>query len=299
MDIDSSPAIGAILRDARNAELSNFRLIRAQRGVRVYRCGLNGGSAIAKYFECCEDRREIGNYRMLAALGVPTLRAHALGETSILLEDIAASTDWRLGAEGDLADPHVGGAIADWYFCLHEAGAAAPGLGALYCETDAITDAALAALCEKLPEAAGTLRRIAERIGRLRALLDALPATLTYNDFYWTNLAVRNDRRQALMFDYNLLGRGYRYADIRNVLSALQGGAAEAFSDRYALLYRRMHGADWAAEERGQQRIDRVASPLCTLIAAFDRPQFPDWAQAERAAAVDGSLRRAAAALLA
>ena len=37
--------------------------------------------------------------------------------------------------------------------------------------------------------------------------------TLTYNDFYYTNLAVLKDGTSAIMFDYNLLGKGYAYAD--------------------------------------------------------------------------------------
>ena len=35
--------------------------------------------------------------------------------------------------------------------------------------------------------------------------------TLTYNDFYYTNMMVAKDKSSALMFDYNLLGKGYVY----------------------------------------------------------------------------------------
>lgn len=48
---------------------------------------------------------------------------------------------------------------------------------------------------------------IAERYGAIRSRIDALPRTLTYNDFYWTNLIVSIDRERAFMFDYNLLGK--------------------------------------------------------------------------------------------
>jgi len=68
-------------------------------------------------------------------------------------------------------------------------------------------------LCEKLPEAADTFQYVLSRYSKLREILD----TLTYNDFYWSNFIVRKDRQAALMFDYNLLGRGYRYSDMRNV----------------------------------------------------------------------------------
>ena len=42
-------------------------------------------------------------------------------------------------------------------------------------------------------------------------LLRKARRTITYNDFYYTNMVVAKDKSSALMFDYNLLGKGYAY----------------------------------------------------------------------------------------
>ena len=52
-------------------------------------------------------------------------------------------------------------------------------------------------------------RLIEANWGRIRAAIDGARRTLTYNDFYYTNLAVARDGSSALMFDYGLLGKGY------------------------------------------------------------------------------------------
>lgn len=69
-----------------------------------------------------------------------------------------------------------------------------------------------------------------ERFVDMRRLIDSLPRTLTYNDFYWTNLVVSRDYTSAMMLDFNLLGKGYAFADIRNVTSSLNAEANERSS---------------------------------------------------------------------
>jgi hypothetical protein len=81
----------------------------------------------------------------------------------------------------------------------------------------------------------------------------SLSRTLTYNDFYYTNLAVRKDGTAALMFDYNLLGKGYVYSDIRNVCSSLGDEAQAAFL------------AEYGEVDRCEITIDDVVSPIAAL----------------------------------
>lgn len=90
---------------------------------------------------------------------------------------------------------------------------------------------------------------------------------MTYNDFYWTNLAVSKDGKEAMMFDYNLLGRGYAYGDVRNVTVSLSPKAAEAF--------RRAYGPINPTEAA-------VVSVIVTLILASRREIFPAWAEPSR-----------------
>ena len=37
--------------------------------------------------------------------------------------------------------------------------------------------------------------------------------TITYNDFWWDNMAVATDDSSAIMFDYNCVYRGYAYSE--------------------------------------------------------------------------------------
>ena len=104
----------------------------------------------------------------------------------------------------------------------------------MYDESDLITLDNIKLVAEKT----GTIDHplwqiILENDSLIHKRMDALPRTLTYNDFYWTNLIVSKDGKSALMYDYNLLGKGFAYSDIRNVISSLSSQAKEAFLEEY------------------------------------------------------------------
>ena len=286
------------LRAAGDEPPEALRLIRAKAGVHVYRGLCGGAPAVLKHFEHADDRREMLNYSILARCGVPAPRVLACGTATLCMEDIGASEAWRLGAAADMADTAVAAALAHWYFALHENGADAPELKALYSERDAITRESLALLTERLPEAGATFRYMLERFDALQRLIDAPAQTLTYNDFYWDNLAVSNDKRAAMMFDFNLMGRGYRLADMRNVCSSLSEAAGAAFTDVYNGLYRQKHGRSRQEEDGVERQIDGLVSPLFSLISAYAREAFPAWALEARTQALDGTLLRRAKELL-
>ena len=92
--------------------------------------------------------------------------------------------------------------------------------------------------------------------------------TITYNDFYYTNMVVAKDKSSALMFDYNLLGKGYAYTDVRNVLSSLSEEAGKSFLDEYG------------EYDPVEKALDDVVSVVVTLHLACQRDEFPWWAQA-------------------
>ena len=192
-------------------------------------------------------------------------------ENALLLPDVDADRDYRLGQERDLSDPQVARALAKWYRTLHEKGRAylSRGEASLYDESDAITPDNMALIAEKTSTADNALwQAIAEHYDAIRSRIDALPRTLTYNDFYWTNLIVSKDRESAFMYDYNLLGKGTAYGDIRNVTCSLSQEAAKAFLEEY--------GTDIPAEEK---RADAFLSPLVTLFGACEGDTFPSWAE--------------------
>ncbi len=268
---------------------SRFEPIRSKAGVHVFRCGYEGKPAVVKFFEHAGDRREIDHYRILKTIGVPTLNAYALGKSCIVMEDISASSDWRLGDEADMTRPAVLRSLAKWYFALHEAGENLPQLTEMYSENDELTPSAIAFLREKLPGAEPLCAFILSRLDDLRGLLRAGENTLAYNDFYFTNLLVRKDETAAMMFDYNLMGRGCRYADFRNVESSVSSEAFAAFTEEYAALYRAKHGRGFSFGET-DRRLDEFVSPLLGLVSALKREKFPAWASGMREDALNGEL---------
>lgn len=271
-------------------------LIRSKAGISLYRVESEGKRLILKVFERTEDRREIRNYLTLSQLGIPTLPLLGYTENALLLPDVDADDDYRLGREEDLGDVAVARAIAKWYRTLHDKGRAfLCGMREgdsgeethsgekdhsyeakhsmeipMYDESDAITPDNMKLIAEKTGTAENALwQAIAEHYHEIRRRIDALPRTLTYNDFYWTNLIVSKDRERAFMFDYNLLGKGIAYGDIRNVTCALSPEAAEAFLEEYG-----------NAIPQEEKKADAFMAPLVTLFAACEGDTFPAWAEA-------------------
>lgn len=270
----------------------NFRLIRKKGGVHVYRCEYSGKSAVAKYFLRVADRREILNYRWLQNWKIPVLPVYALGKSCILMEDVEISDQWRLGRDDDLSDEKTARALAEWYVRLHE-----PGIAwrLSYSENDLFSREKLHLLEKKLPEAEALWAYLEENFEVIRREIEGQAAFITYNDFYWTNLAVRRDGSAAMMFDYNLMGKGYRYADIRNVTSSLSKAAGKAFEEEYCRLYQERYGKQ--PDFTREKRLDEVISPVCGLISAYERAEFPTWAEEMKREAIDGTLLEKARAL--
>ena len=220
-----------------------------------------------------DGRREIANYRMLGQLGVPTINVRATTERALLLEDVAASEEWRLGVEADLADTDVATSLAIWYPSLHEAGreCLAGHDVELYDEARVITRESVRGIARATAtEDLLVWLMLGDNFEELVSLIAGLSQTLTHNDFYWTNLVVSRDRTAAMMVDYDLLGQGYAYADVRNVCSSLEPEAAVAFRNAYG------------ATSESEKLVDRVVAPLVTLHEACARSTFPSWAKESR-----------------
>ncbi|MFO7696555.1 MAG: hypothetical protein R6X16_05305 [Anaerolineae bacterium] len=260
--------------------------LQAKDGVFVFRTYHDGQPLIVKYLADEPSRREIANYHLLASLGVPTLTVLGASDRCLCLEDLAHSDRLRLGTEEDLGDPAVARLLAGWYRNLHDRGANVPQLSALHSESDLLTRENLQLLGERFSAATSTWEYLRNHWHALLAHLERFEATLTYNDFFWTNLAVGRDRRSALMFDYNLMGRGYRYSDIRNVGSALSEAAYRAFLEAYGSFDPR------------EMLVDECLSHVVNLISACAHPQFPRWATESLGFAVDGALLVSARRLL-
>ncbi len=252
--------------------------IQSKDGVHVYRVLAEKGRYVLKYFEAEPFRREIRAYQILAFAGIPTVEVFSYTDRSLLMEDISHSRFFRMGREEDLSDSGTARRIAGWYRQLHEKGADAADLPDLYRETDCLTAERIGTMERKgiLPHSLAEL--LEKNLPKFHAIVNSLSETLTYNDFYWTNLIAAADGSEARMLDYNLLGRGYRYADLRNVCSALSGEAAKAFLEEYG-------GFDpW------EKQVDSVAAPLTALAIACERETFPEWADSSLETAKNGEM---------
>ena len=248
----------------------SFKEIRNKDGIYLYRVIYNDDLFVLKYFLNDEYKREIKNYSLLKELGVPTIKVIGSTDRSILLEDLEKSSYYRLGIKLDLSDIEVAKALAKWYVKLHSVGSRyiSKENHEFYREIDNITKDNIEFIKNKSNTRDNKVWEIiTHNWDLLLGKITSLEETLTYNDFYWTNLAVSNDKKEALMFDYNLLGVGFRYNDIRNVCSSLSGKAQKAFMDEYGEF------------NETEKIIDDGISDLINLICAYKRHIFPKWAE--------------------
>ncbi len=252
-----------------NVSFSNIELIQNKDGVIVARIQTDEKSYIIKYFQNEDFKREIKNYKLLQSLNIPTIRVFGFTDSAILMEDVSLSESLRLATKEDLDDVVIASKIAKWYKLLHTSNKdfEEENIAELYDESDFITKENI----EFIKEKTGTQnlpvwKLIDDNFDIIVSKTRNLPRVLTYNDFYYTNLIVAKDKSSAFMFDYNLLGKGYVYSDIRNVCYSLSADAKNAFLEAYGEF------------DKNEIIVDDVASVLVTLYHACQRKNFPDWA---------------------
>ncbi|MGV8146772.1 MAG: hypothetical protein ACLKAM_09420 [Alkaliphilus sp.] len=267
-----------------NMDLIDFQEIRNKDGVYLYRVIYDNKFYVLKYFLNDEYTREIENYSILKELNIPTVEVFGYTDRALLLEDIEKSKKYRLGVQSDLSNIEVAKALAKWYIKLHNEGEKYI-LGKdskFYRETDVITKENIELIKNKSNTGDNKVwYLIIDNLDLIFRRIKDLGETMTYNDFYCTNLAVSNDKREAIMFDYNLLGIGFKYNDIRNVCSSLSEEAGKVFIEAYGGINQR------------EKTVDDGISILVNLIFAYQRPMFPNWAQDSLGAIYNGKLEKA------
>ena len=254
-----------------NIPYSTINLVQNKDGVIVARVQSDAKSYIIKYFQNEDFKREIKNYQLLKTLNIPTVNVFGFTDSAILMEDVSQSDIFRLATNEDLNDVTIASKIAEWYKLLHKNSKDFTEKHSmeLYDETDFITKENI----EFIKEKTGTQnlpvwKLINDNFDIIVSKIKSLPRVLTYNDFYYTNLIVAKDKTFAFMFDYNLLGKGYVYSDIRNVCHSLGENAKNAFIEAYGEF------------NKNEIKVDDVASVLVTLYHACQRKNFPNWANA-------------------
>lgn len=252
-----------------NIPYNTIDLIQNKDGVIVARVQSDAKSYIIKYFQNEDFKCEITNYQLLKSLNISTVNVFGFTDSAILMEDISQSDTFRLATKEDLDDVVIASEIAEWYKLLHTRSKdfAEGNITELYDETDYITRDNI----EYIKEKTGTQnlpvwKLINDNFDVIVSKIRSLPRVLTYNDFYYTNLIVAKDKTSSFMFDYNLLGKGYVYSDIRNVCYSLGEDAKKAFLETYGEF------------DKSEIIVDDVASVLITLYHACQRKNFPSWA---------------------
>lgn len=266
---------------------TSLALIRNKDGISVWRVTTTDDSYVMKCFDKPEYRREITNYQILSSLGIPTLKVIAYTDCSLLIEDIENSA-YRIGTAEDINDPKIAKLIARWYKTLHENGREYANTHTLYDECDCLTLENMRAIQEKTGTSGLPVwRLIEEHFTQIHTAAMSLSRALTYNDFHFTNLAVARDGSAALIFDYNMLGKGYVYSDIRNVCGHLGNEEARA---AFCSVYGNF--------DEKEKLVDDAVNLLNGLHIACGRKNFPDWGQELLAMVKDGKLQTAVEKLL-
>lgn len=176
-----------------NVPYDNIKLLRNKNGVIVTRISYHNQSYIFKYFEKEEFRREIENYNILTSLRIPTIRIFDVSDKAILMEDISVSDNYRLGCEHDLHNPEITALIGRWYQLLHKKGYQyfMTNQHHLYDENDLVTLDMLQEIKYKtFTEHLPIWKVLEENIDIIQGELSQMKRTITYNDFYYTNLIV-------------------------------------------------------------------------------------------------------------
>lgn len=257
-----------------------FENLQSKDGIYVYRIGLEGETAVMKYFGKDEYRREILSYEKLKNSNIDTIPLLNKTNRCIIMEDMSSSEKYRLGIKEDLCDEEIIRALAKWYKHFHSVKLAEDEKENFYSEAKLLTMENLKKIREYDPD--NECFKFLELHGdKLLNQYKNYSTCLNYNDFYYTNFVVAKDKSSAFMFDYNLLGVGYRYNDIRNVCSALSEEMKEVFLREYGEF------------DINEKLTDEWMSPLIGLVYASQRDSFPNWAKEDLESLKGGSILKA------
>lgn len=276
-----------------NIGYDHIEHLRSKDGVHLYKIQSCDKRYVLKYFENVEFRREIKNYLILQGLDVLTIPLITYTDEAILMEDISHSADMRLAVKEDMNDPDICFTLGIWYKNLHEKGKEYVRLngGGMYMETDCITFENIQMIKQKTDTAKNPVWKvIEEKLHYLREIIDKTEKTLTYNDFYYINMAV-SKVHGAFMFDYNLLGKGYVASDIKNVTVQLNENAKNAFLKGYGQYNKRVNCVHRVSVAHAiEELMHEVAGNLVALCFACQREVFPEWGYEEVEAVKNGVL---------
>ncbi|NLY46590.1 MAG: hypothetical protein GX053_11500 [Tissierella sp.] len=261
-------------------EANYFENLQSKDGIYVYRIKIDDKTAVMKYFEKEEYKREILCYRKLKNDNIDTIPILYQTDNCIIMEDMNSNDKFRIGIKDDLSDEKVIKAIAKWYKQIHSIKLTEDEKNNFYSEAKLLTKENLETI-QEYDSDNECFRFLKLHEKELLNQHEGYKVCLNYNDFYYTNLVVAKDKSSAFMFDYNLLGVGYGYNDIRNVCSSLKEDMKDVFLHEYGEF------------DLKEKITDEWMSPLLTLIFASQRDSFPNWAMESLESLKNGSVFKA------
>lgn len=260
---------GCIELEKMAIKAKDIRLMREKDGIALFAVHAEEARHyVLKFFENETYRREILHYSQLQAISVPTIPIIATTDKSLLMEDLNVSAEWRLGVKEDMDSPAIARALAEWYQQLHAKGQtlANDPTRQWYSELGYFNPEGIALVKTRTAsQNAAIWKRIEEKTDLINRLIKQCTKTLTYNDFYYVNLAVSRDKKRALMFDYNLLGVGFTAMDVANVCASLSPRAGEAFRQAYGSV------------DPVEEALVAVLAPVTSVVMGAQREKLPAW----------------------
>lgn len=266
--------------DKINLKSNLFENLQSKDGIYVYRINLGDKTAVMKYFEKEKYRREILCYKKLMNSSIDTIPIINQTDRCIVMEDMDSSENYRLGIKKDLQDEKVITALGKWYRKFHSVKLTEDERNNYYSEVGLLTKEKIEKTRKYDPENE-CFKFLELHWDKLINQHKKYEKCLNYNDFYYTNFIVSKDKSRAFMFDYNLMGVGYRYNDIRNVCSALNEEMRKTFMKEYGEF------------DLKEKIMDDWMSPLIALIYACQRDTFPNWGNESLDSLKDGSILKA------
>lgn len=79
-----------------NIDYKSINILQEKDGVIVARINCENKSFVMKLFQRREFRREIGNYKILSSLNIPTLNFISATDKALLIEDVCSNNTYRL-----------------------------------------------------------------------------------------------------------------------------------------------------------------------------------------------------------
>lgn len=256
---------------------NSFSEIQNKDGIFVYRLSDGNKTAIIKYFEKEEFKRELICYQKLKDAHMQTIPLIGQTDNAIIMEDLSNSYKYRLANEEDLLEQSIIEALALWYKKLHSIKLTDEEKNNFYSEFKLLTKDNIEKIKKFDPENDAFSFFMTNEKYLVKQYYN-YPICLNYNDFYYTNMIVAKDKSTALMFDYNLMGVGHSYNDLQNVLCQLNETMKKVFLEVYG---------DY---NKGEELVNSWSSHLVTLIKASQRNNFPFWAENSFNLLKDGSI---------